>query len=147
MSNRTFWGVLLVFAGLILLVENLELLDTHLSLWSALLVLTGLLVVYGALTGRRGVDWFSLALGLWLGSMGVFEMLSDAGVTPGRDAWWVAWTGWPVLLIGAGVEILIRRGGTRSADQAPGSRGLGREPRAPEGDPESPPHHGDAGRG
>lgn len=146
MSKRVVWGVLLVGFGLVFLLENIGLVDTYLSLWPVLLFLAGVFVCYGALSGRRGIEWFSLSLGIWLAAMGLFEVLSDAGVTPEIDAGWVASRGWPILLIGSGAGMLIRRGRDRgrgapggdSADepthQTLGDLRFGREPWVLDGD-------------
>ncbi|MGE5672506.1 MAG: cell wall-active antibiotics response protein LiaF, partial [Mycobacterium leprae] len=56
----------------------------------------------------RRTRWFGLALGIWLGGIGLFDILSNAGVTTltGRD---FLHSAWPLLLIAVGAKVLFGR--------------------------------------
>jgi len=100
-------GLLLIVIGALFLLQMLGLAQA-ISLWAVILLLVGLSIAGSALRRRRP-DLFSLCLGLWIAAMGLFDILSRAGlslVTRGD----VARMGWPVLLIALGLSMLLGRG-------------------------------------
>lgn len=107
MTKRGFWGLALVLVGVVLLVQEFGQIPMGLSFWPVVLTLVGGLMIRDAFQRRRP-SWFQLALGLWLGGMGLFNILSAAGVThiTGGD---IASKGWPVLLIAGGISAMFSR--------------------------------------
>jgi len=105
--RRFTTGLLLITIGGLLLLQTLGL-ASGISFGSVVLILVGLSIAGDGLRGRRR-NVFSLGLGLWLAAMGLFGILSRAGLTTitGGD---VARMGWPVLLIFLGLSMLMGRG-------------------------------------
>ncbi len=108
MMKRTFWGIALIALGVLALLQGMGAYNFGLSFWPAVLTLIGLSIAWSSFSRRRGPQWFGLALGLWLGSMGLFDILNDAGLTmiSGGD---IARNGWPILLIAIGVSVVFGR--------------------------------------
>ena len=105
--RRSMTGLLLIVIGALFLLQIVGLAQA-ISLWAVILLLVGLSIAGSALRRRRP-DLFSLCLGLWIAAMGLFDILSQAGlslVTRGD----VARMGWPVLLIALGLSMLLGRG-------------------------------------
>ena len=108
--KRYFWGVMLIALGTMALLQGLGIQNFGLSFWPVVLTLVGLSITYESFTSRRGPSWFGLALGLWLGAMGIFEILNEAGYSPLIDGGDIASAGWPILLIAIGISIVTGRG-------------------------------------
>lgn len=105
--RRSMTGLLLIIIGALFLLQALGL--AHgISFGAAALLLVGLSIAGSGLRRRR-INLFNVGLGLWIAAMGLFNILSRAGVTTitGGDA---ARMGWPILLIALGVSMLLGRG-------------------------------------
>jgi len=120
--GRYFAGLLLIALGVVFLLETMGFAPIR-SSGSVVLILVGLLIAGRGIVGRRP-NLFKIGLGLWIGAIGLFSILSRAGVTTltGGD---VARRGWPLLLICMGLSLLLDRrlrmiaifaGGRRSAE-------------------------------
>jgi hypothetical protein len=101
-----FWPVLLIAIGIILLLDNLNMLpgdiwDNLLRLWPVLLIALGL----DSIWRRQGVAGATLLIGL-----GVVFLLSNFGYLS-INLWLAILNLWPLLLIAVGFDILI---GSRS---------------------------------
>ncbi|MFZ5816099.1 MAG: LiaF domain-containing protein [Bacillota bacterium] len=137
--KRIFWGMVFIALGVLALLQGTGAFNFGLSFWPVVLTLIGLGITYDSLTKRRGPSWFGLALGLWLGSMGLFTILHDAGVTPQLSGSDIAQAGWPLLMIalgfalafGKGVRVLVgssrHRGWNGDRHQVVGDLRYGRE--------------------
>ncbi|MBP2017874.1 putative membrane protein [Symbiobacterium terraclitae] len=100
-------GLLLIIMGGLFLMQTLGL-ASGISFGSLVLVFVGL-VIAGDGPRRRRFSLFSTGLGLWLAAIGLFNMLSRAGITTttGGD---ILRVGWPLLLILLGLSMLLGRG-------------------------------------
>jgi lia operon protein LiaF len=103
--KKKIWGLVLITLGVLALLQGTGYYNFGLSFWPVVLTLIGGSIVW---KGFRKVSWFSMALGLWLGAIGLFSILHAAGVSTlsGGD---IARVGWPILLIAAGVAFLTGR--------------------------------------
>jgi len=104
MKNR-LWGFILIVLGVLVLLQVTGLFNLGLSFWPVVLVLLGLLILWGSLS-TGFASWFLIALGLWVGGIGLVNILSAAGLTTltGSD---IARYGWPLILVAIGISILI----------------------------------------
>ena len=104
MKHR-IWGVILLGIGVLALLQGLGVYYFGLALWPVVLVLLGLVLVWGSFR-HWFLSWFRLGLGLWVGSIGLFEILFNAGVTTiaARE---IVNFGWPFLLIAFGLSIIF----------------------------------------
>lgn len=106
--KRSLWGVILIALGVVILLQRFGIFPFGFSFWSLVLLGVGLWLISSGF-GRRGPDWFTLALGVWVGAMGLFSILNDAGLVP-VDGGMIARNGWPILIIALGVSIVFGRG-------------------------------------
>lgn len=103
--KRIFWGLALVGLGVILTVERVMGIHLGLSFWSVVLTLVGGSIMWGSV--RKGSpSWLGLALGLYIGGIGLFDILHAAQVSL-YDGGFVARNGWPVLLIAVGLSVIF----------------------------------------
>jgi hypothetical protein len=102
---RRVWGIVLLAIGVMALLQAIEVFKFGLAVWPVLLVLLGGALVWGSFY-RWFCSWFQLGLGLWVGVIGLFEILSNAGAVliTGGD---IARHGWPLLLVALGLSILF----------------------------------------
>lgn len=107
--KRYFWGVVLIGLGVVALLQGTGQ-ELGLSFWPVVMTLAGLSIVYESIDSRRGPRWFGLALGIWIGAIGLFNILHDAGVSPDVDGGRIASAGWPILLIALGVSTFFGKG-------------------------------------
>jgi predicted membrane protein len=98
------FGLILVVLGILLLLQEVGQIRLGLSFWPVVLTLIGLGLVWSAL--RKWPRWFRLGLGLWVGSIGLFQILYKAGVAP-VDGHWIFGRSWPLLLIAIGLSALF----------------------------------------
>lgn len=105
--NRFIWGFLLVGLGVLFLLQTFGY-PIALSFWSVIALGAGISIIYGSLGRRRSPSWFGLLLGAWVGAIGLFDILSRSGISliTGGD---IARAGWPLLLIGIGLSVLLGR--------------------------------------
>lgn len=99
------WGLILLLVGVMALLQGLKVYDFGLAFWPVLLVLLGLALVWSSFKHWL-LSWFRLGLGLWIGAIGLFEILSNAGVTTIAAAEIMRF-GWPLLLIALGLSIMF----------------------------------------
>jgi hypothetical protein len=99
-----FWPIVLIGVGVILLLNNLDMLssgvwDTIILCWPLLLVVMGL----DSLMKREGAAMPTLFIGL-----GVIFLLSNFGQLA-ISGWSVLWNFWPVFLVAIGLDIMFGR--------------------------------------
>ena len=121
--ERRVWGMVLLALGVMALLQGAGVFYFGLAFWPALLVLAGGALVRSSFNGWF-FSWFLLGLGLWVGCIGLFEILCSAGATA-IAAGDVLRFGWPFLLVALGVSILLGErawfSGWRSRGTHPGS--------------------------
>jgi len=103
--KRRLWGFILLALGILVLLQVTGLYNLGLSFWPVVLVLLAVAILWESIS--HGFNcWFLLGLGLWIGGIGLFSILSNAGVSSlgGGD---IARYGWPLLLVAIGLSILI----------------------------------------
>jgi len=101
--RKTFWGLVFVALGILALLQSAGPFNFGLAFWPVVWTLIGLAILYESF---RRVSWFGLALGLWIGGIGVVDILNGAGVLPFGHSF-VVRMGWPVLLIAIGLSVLF----------------------------------------
>ncbi|HEY3364260.1 MAG TPA: LiaF domain-containing protein [Symbiobacteriaceae bacterium] len=102
--KRQFWGIVLIILGGLALVQMAGY-NLGLRFWPVLLLVTGAGIMW---SGLRRTSWFSLALGVWLGGIGLFDILNGAGLTTITGGH-IAAAAWPLLLVAVGVGMLFGR--------------------------------------
>lgn len=109
--TRQFWGVVLTAVGVMALLQMMNVYQFGLAFWPVVLVLVGIGVLWNSF---RRLNWFGLAVGLWAGGIGLFEILANAGVnTGGITGGEILRHGWPLLLVAAGVSMVFGRSAFR----------------------------------
>lgn len=103
--KHRIWGIVLLVLGVMALLQGIEQFNFGLAFWPVINVLVGGALVWGSFR-HHGAIWFLLGLGLWIGGIGLFGILGNAGVTT-ITAGDIARFGWPILLVAAGVSILF----------------------------------------
>ncbi|MDY6826880.1 MAG: hypothetical protein SVV67_06860 [Bacillota bacterium] len=103
--RRQFWGAIFLAFGILILLQVTGVYYLGLSFWPVVLLLAGIVVVWESISFSFK-HWVLLGLGLWMGGIGLFNLLSAAGVAvlTGND---IARYGWPVLLVAMGLSILL----------------------------------------
>lgn len=100
-----FWGVVFTAVGVMALLQMLTIMNFGLSFWPVVLTLAGLAILWSSF---RKVSFFGLAVGLWVGGMGLADILVRAGVdTVGITGHTIAANGWPLLLVAIGVSLVF----------------------------------------
>lgn len=105
--KRGVVGLVLVGLGVLLLFQELGLANLGLQFWPVVMTLFGGVLIWSGL--RWWPSWIKIALGLWVGSIGLFTILHNAGVSPIRGSDITA-KGWPFLLIAIGLSALLGGG-------------------------------------
>jgi lia operon protein LiaF len=108
MLKRQFWGVVITLVGVLALLQVLGL-NFGLQFWPVVLVLVGLSIL---LPSIRKLSWFGMALGAWVGGIGLFDILYAADAAPFAGNV-IAKAGWPLLLVAIGVSVLFGRKSVR----------------------------------
>lgn len=105
--ERRIWGFVLILTGVAALIQGTGVYHFGLAFWPVVLFLLGMLLIRFSFT-QWPSSWFILGLGLWVGGIGLFEILFNAGLTElgGRD---ITRNGWPVLLVALGASIMFDR--------------------------------------
>lgn len=103
--KRIIWGIILLVLGVLVLLQVLGVVNFGLAFWPVVLLLIGLTIIWESVSNRF-ISWFLLGLGLWVGGIGLFNILANAGVTQiaGGD---IARYGWPIILVTVGLSILF----------------------------------------
>jgi len=103
--KQRIWGVILLVLGILVFFQVAGLYNFGLAFWPVVLLLLGIAILWESI-GFGITSWFLLGLGLWVGSIGLFGILSNAGATDltGGD---LARFGWPIILVAIGLSILI----------------------------------------
>lgn len=139
--KRSIIGLVFIALGIMSFLQGSGEVYFGLSVWPVILTLTGAALVWGSLHKGWGPSWFGIALGLWIGCIGLFTILNNAGVTTIAGAT-VVRLGWPILLLAIGISIIAGRGHCFGhghwfkCGQGVGDRHYGREPWVIEGDSE-----------
>lgn len=102
--KRAFWGLVMIALGVLVLLQETGEFYFGLSPWPVIATLIGLALTISSFR-RLPPSVIKLVLGLWLGAIGVFTMLENAGLVQISGSY-IAKLGWPVLLIAIGIKIL-----------------------------------------
>lgn len=108
MMQRYVFGGALIALGVMCFLQVTGQFDFGLSFWPVLLTLAGGIMVWSSFPKKRAPSWVGLGLGLWVGCIGLFSILHEAGAVAVTGAT-VARLGWPLLLVGIGVSIFMGR--------------------------------------
>ena len=103
--KRQLWGMLFLTLGVLVLLQVAFGIELGLSFWPVLMLFGGASILFWAIGSGFG-SWFIFGIGLWIGSIGLFGILANAGVgtISGSE---IARFGWPILLIAIGLSIMI----------------------------------------
>jgi lia operon protein LiaF len=103
--KKRLWGLILIVLGILVFLQALEVYDFGLSFWHTLLLLLGIAILSESISFGL-ISWVTLGLGLWIGAIGLFGILSNAGVIDisGSD---IARFGWPLILVAVGLSIIL----------------------------------------
>ena len=104
MKHR-FWGFILLVLGVLILLQLTGVYNLGLSFWPVVLLLFGITILWQSISHGFN-SWFLLGLGLWVGGIGLFGILSTAGVSSIGSSE-IARYGWPLLLVAIGLSLLI----------------------------------------
>jgi len=117
--KRQLVGLSLLGLGVLVLLQVLGIYNFGLAFWPVVLLSLGLAIIGKSIDGRcfgGPFSWIGLGIGLWIGGIGLFNILASAGVSNLRGSD-IAGYGWPILLVALGLSILF---GNRSS-VAPGN--------------------------
>lgn len=103
--ERRFWGLVLFLIGVAAMLQGIGIYNFGLAFWPVVLLLLGMVLVRLSYI-HWSVSWLLLGTGLWVGGIGLFEILFNAGVTTLRGAD-VTRNAWPILLIALGASIMF----------------------------------------
>ncbi len=105
MMKQRIWGFILLALGVLVLLQVTGVYNFGLAFWPVVLLLLGFAILWESISFGFA-SWIMLGLGLWVGGIGLFSILSNAGVTDfsGSD---LARYGWPLILVALGLTILI----------------------------------------
>jgi hypothetical protein len=123
--KRTIMGLALMTVSVLAFLQVTGMRYFGLSVWPVLLVLGGLSITLGSFAKMRWhgrPSWFGLTVGLWLGAIGLFDILKALGIVILSSAA-AATMGWPLLLIALGLSVIFRRRGAHAAWHAHAHRG------------------------
>ncbi len=103
--KKQLWGLIFLVLGVLVLLQVLGVYDLGLAFWPTVLLLLGIVILTESISFGL-ISWVTLGLGLWVGGIGLFGILSGAGVTDisGSD---IARFGWPLILVAIGLSILL----------------------------------------
>ena len=111
--KKTIWGLALITVGVLAFLQVTGIHYFGLSLWPVLLVLAGVAIILGSFSKwvQRGrPSWFGMTAGLWIGAIGLLEILKATGIVV-LSSIAAASMGWPLLLIARGLSGIFRRRG------------------------------------
>ncbi len=103
--KKRLWGVIFLVIGALVLLQVLGVYDLGLTFWPTVLFLLGIVILTESISFGL-ISWITLGLGLWVGGIGLFGILSGAGLTgiSGSD---IARFGWPLILVAIGLSFII----------------------------------------
>ncbi len=103
--KKQLWGLIFLVLGVLVLLQVLGVYEFGLTFWPTALLLLGLVILTESISFGL-ISWLTLGLGLWVGGIGLFGILSNAGATgiSGSD---IARFGWPLILVAVGLSILL----------------------------------------
>ncbi len=103
--KKRLWGLIFVVLGVLVLLQVLGVYDFGFAFWPTVLLLLGIVILSESISFGL-ISWVTLGLGLWVGGIGLFGILSGAGITDisGGD---IARFGWPLILVAVGLSILL----------------------------------------
>lgn len=102
MKSR-IWGLILLSLGVMALLQSTHVYFFGLAVWPVLLVLLGILIFW-----EVGRSWIGLGLALWVGGIGLSQILLKAEVI-NFGANDVFRLGWPILLVAIGLSLVFGR--------------------------------------
>lgn len=96
------WG--LIVAGLIFLLDRMNLVNLDFSIWSIAWVALGGNLVHSAVRHGRS-RWLQLGIGGWIMAVGLMDILAGSGLSPvGGEV--IRGAFWPIILLALGISIL-----------------------------------------
>ncbi len=103
--KKQLWGLIFLALGLLVLLQVLEIYEFGLAFWPTVLLLLGIVILSESISFGL-ISWITLGLGLWVGGIGLFGILSNAGATDisGSE---IARFGWPLILVAIGLSIML----------------------------------------
>ncbi len=103
--KKQLWGLIFLVLGVLVLLQVLEVFMFGLAFWPIVLLLLGIVILSESISFGL-ISWITLGLGLWVGGIGLFGILSNAGATDisGSE---IARFGWPLILVAIGLSILL----------------------------------------
>ncbi len=103
--KRQIWGIILLVLGVLILLQVTGVFNFGIAFWPVILLLLGVVIIWESISFGWN-SWFLLGLGLWVGGIGLFSMLKNAGLSTigGGD---IARYGWPLILVAIGLSILL----------------------------------------
>ncbi len=103
--KKQLWGLIFIVLGVLVSLQVMGVYELGFTFWPTVLLLLGILILTESISFGL-ISWITLGLGLWVGGIGLFGILSNAGVTgiSGSD---VARFGWPLILVAIGLSILL----------------------------------------
>ncbi len=103
--KKRIWGIILLVLGVLVSLQVLGVYELGLAFWPVVLLLLGILILSESISFGL-VSWITLGLGLWVGGIGLFGILSNAGATgiSGSD---IARFGWPLVLVAIGLSMIL----------------------------------------
>jgi lia operon protein LiaF len=102
--SRYLVGILLILAGLFALLHVVTGFPYIVHWWPAMLTVFGVAVLASSL---RRLQWFGIAVGIWVGGVGIIDILHANNLTEltGRDVWG---SGWALVLVALGLSLIFR---------------------------------------
>ena len=103
--KKHIWGLIFIGLGVLVLLQVLELFFFGLTFWPTILLLLGILIITESIS-HGIISWVTLAVGLWVGGIGLFNILSNIGwiAISGSE---IARFGWPLILVAIGLSFLL----------------------------------------
>ena len=103
--KKQLWGLIFVVLGVLILLQVLEIFNFGLTFWPTVLLLLAILIISESIS-HGIISWLTLGVGLWIGGIGLFNILSNIGwiTVSGSE---VARFGWPLILVAIGLSILL----------------------------------------
>jgi len=108
-DSRVWFGVVLVILGGFWLLDNLDIIPYYIPdyfiSWKTFLIGLGIFFIFGRNKPEPGIVLIAI---------GSFFILEDMNLFSFRDLWIIFW---PVLIIGVGISLILRRGRLRGEEK------------------------------